>query len=218
MHTEYVFLTMHCFKRYSMGLLLFLLPLGMQGRPIKQKDLRLLSEWLQGTFTNQKQAMKDTSLLDGQWVMQRIWPDAEDGYWFYWELARRIKPEKPLQQRVGHLYQNAQKETIWETYLLLDEAKYVNAWKNNELLNTITHDRLKGNSACLRMVKKNKKNFTLLPASESCMEENGTWPAAQQWEIGKEYWLYLEQVSDTPVLHQGTQRKPALRWVKTKKG
>ena len=77
------------------------LSLAQETRP----SLDLLKHCMVGSYTSAAQAARDTSYMDIELEMARIWLKEADGIWLYVEQAAAKKKDKPYRQRIYHLTQ-----------------------------------------------------------------------------------------------------------------
>ena len=62
-----------------------------------------LAATMEGSYTSAEQATADTSYLEIELEMKRIWGKRKDGAWFYVEQAAASSKDKPYRQRVYHV-------------------------------------------------------------------------------------------------------------------
>lgn len=67
--------------------------------------LEELASHMVGSYTSAQQAKADTSYLEIELEMVRIWPERLDGVWLYVEQAVASSKAEPYRQRVYHLEQ-----------------------------------------------------------------------------------------------------------------
>ncbi len=88
--------------------LLALALIGGGLRTMAQNDkpsLDLLKRYMVGSYSSTAQHARDTSYLDIELEMARIWLKETDGIWLYVEQAAANKKDKPYRQRIYHLTQ-----------------------------------------------------------------------------------------------------------------
>lgn len=71
----------------------------------EKPTLDLLKRFMVGSYSSAAQHVRDTSYLDIELEMRRIWLKEPDGIWLYVEQAAAKKKEKPYRQRIYHLTQ-----------------------------------------------------------------------------------------------------------------
>lgn len=66
-----------------------------------------LANWMEGSFSSEVQHLQDKeNYYHIKLDIIRVWPEREDGVWFYVEQAAKGYETKPYRQRVYHLYEN----------------------------------------------------------------------------------------------------------------
>lgn len=88
-------------KRIVITFLVFAMPIVMNAQ--RTRALEQLAGIMAGSYTNADQAAQDTSYLNIELEMVRIWAKRRDGAWFYVEQAAAMSKEKPYRQRVYHI-------------------------------------------------------------------------------------------------------------------
>ena len=68
-------------------------------------SLDLLKRYMVGSYSSTAQHARDTSYLNIELEMARIWLKETDGIWLYVEQAAANKKDKPYRQRIYHLTQ-----------------------------------------------------------------------------------------------------------------
>ena len=94
----------------TMRTLLFAITLlGIQVPPTHAQDerpsLMLLKKYMVGSYSSALQARRDTTYLNIELEMVRIWLKDTNGIWLYVEQATAAKKDKPYRQRIYHLTQ-----------------------------------------------------------------------------------------------------------------
>ncbi len=93
-------------------------------------SLDLLKRYMIGSYTSAAQAVRDTSYLNIELEMARIWLKEKDGIWLYVEQATAAKKDKPYRQRIYHLQQQDD-STFISTVCNLDSMHlFVGAYKD----------------------------------------------------------------------------------------
>lgn len=69
----------------------------------RTRALEQLAYTMEGSYTSAEQARADTSYLEIELEMMRIWHKRRDGAWFYVEQAAAASKDKPYRQRVYRL-------------------------------------------------------------------------------------------------------------------
>lgn len=123
-------------------------------------DLKRLAEMMEGSYNSTAQHIADTvNYFDIRLHIKRVWKERTDGYWFYVEQAVATFQHKPYRQRFYRLYQREDGKFVSEVYTIPDEARYVGAWKNPDLLNNLAADALTERTGCAVILRKQGKDF-----------------------------------------------------------
>jgi hypothetical protein len=93
-------------------------------------SLDLLKRYMVGSYTSAAQASRDTSYLNIELEMARIWLREKDGIWLYVEQATAAKKDKPYRQRIYHLQQQGDSTFISTVYNLDSMHLFVGAHKD----------------------------------------------------------------------------------------
>ncbi len=111
-------------------------------------DLDTLNMWMSGSFTSAAQAAEDSSYYEIELEMVPIWTERRDGRWLYVEQAVAGHKVRPYRQRVYRL--SRQDEMFLESavFLIPGEERFVGAYENAELFNTLTLDSLIEKEGC----------------------------------------------------------------------
>ncbi|MEM9166042.1 MAG: chromophore lyase CpcT/CpeT [Planctomycetota bacterium] len=96
------------------------------------------ARWLEGTFTSAEQAAEDENYFEVVLHHHPIWPERDDGRWFYVEQAVAGALDRPYRQRVyrvwarpsSSLREIAVESTVYE---LPDPDAFINAWSSQDL-------------------------------------------------------------------------------------
>ena len=83
--------------------ILFTISINSFAKP--KSELLKLAAYMEGSFSSEKQSIKDTNYFDIRLQMKRIWKDRTDGIWLYVEQAVSTAQQKPYRQRVYHVTQ-----------------------------------------------------------------------------------------------------------------
>lgn len=104
--------------------------------------MEALAVTMEGSYTNAEQAKADTSYMEVEMEMVRIWGKRKDGAWFYVEQAAVDTKDKPYRQRVYHV-QEVNDSTFTSDILTIKsgEALY-GAYKDPVKLDALRADSL----------------------------------------------------------------------------
>ncbi len=94
------------------------------------QELSLLSEWLTGSFSSEKQAQttNDPYIFDVRMKIATIWNERKDGHWVYVEQAESESLSSPYRQRIYHLTYN-EGELSDRIYRLTNPEEFVGSWE-----------------------------------------------------------------------------------------
>jgi hypothetical protein len=111
-------------------------------------DLKILADWMTGSFSSEELVKIDSSYLDIRMEMFPIWTDRTDGYWLFVEQAVAIHAHEPYRLRVYHLTQRDEGTFVSDIYMFEDPLRFAGAWKKPELLANVTPDSLTLREGC----------------------------------------------------------------------
>ena len=114
----------------------------------QDKELIRLANWLQGSYSSELQAKKDSDFFDIRLHISRIWQDKKDGFWFYVEQAVASSQEKPYRQRVYHLTQLSDSKFESAVFTLPKPLRFAGDWKKENALAQMTPDSLEKRKGC----------------------------------------------------------------------
>lgn len=124
---------------------------------VSNKDLQVLSSYLQGTYNTEEQSKNDSDYFNISLIISPIWKNKKtDGYWFYVEQAMASKKDKPYRQRVYHLTQKGENSFESAIYTLADPLRFA---QKVELVEALPIDSLQHKEGCSVFLKKNKIGF-----------------------------------------------------------
>ncbi len=86
--------------------------------------------------------------------MTPIWKKEKNGYWLYVEQATATAQDKPYRQRVYHVYKHDDTTIASKVYEIKDPKPYVNAWKEEQKLKSLTRDQLVDRQGCAIYLRK----------------------------------------------------------------
>lgn len=114
-----------------------------------KNNLEQLSAIMPGVYTNTKQY--NASPNDFYHIIMklyRIWPDRDDGRWFYIEQAQFDVQDRPYRQRVYRLHRGERDTLVSQVYNLPDPEAFVNKGDDAGLWKELTPDKLIEREGC----------------------------------------------------------------------
>lgn len=133
--------------------------IGAAMPPKKDKALERLAKWLEGSFSTEAQAARDTNFYDIRLHMKRIWPERKGEYWLYVEQAMGERPERPYRQRVYRLYRGNGDTLVSAIYTFEKPLRYAGDFQKDKPLAALTPDSLQLRDGCeVYMVWQEAKN------------------------------------------------------------
>ncbi len=122
-------------------------------------DLSALAKLMSGKFSSEEQASQDTRFYNIRLVMIPIWEDDKNSKWLYVEQAAATNLEKPYRQRVYQLMQVQSHTFESKVYELPNPSKYIYAWEQPELFDSISPDSLIVREGCSVFLQKEGECF-----------------------------------------------------------
>lgn len=125
--------------------------------PDPAADLRLLADWMTGSFDSADQAGRSPEqFYHIDLHICRIWPDQPDGVWLYVEQASALEPDRPYRQRVYQLAALADGSIECNVFSLPDAAAHVGAWRESAPLTGLTPLDLLPRTGCALFLRRNE--------------------------------------------------------------
>ena len=112
------------------------------------EDLDSLLSWMEGDFSSARHHQHDSSFLDIDLHMKRIWHDRTDGAWFYVEQAVAANPTAPYRQRIYRVQRVEEGMLESIVYELPDPKGAIGAWQDVTRLDELQPDALKQRRGC----------------------------------------------------------------------
>lgn len=137
--------------------ILFTLSVNSSAKP--KNELLKLASYMEGSFSSEKQSIKDTNYFDIRLQMKRIWKDRTDGIWLYVEQAVSTAQQKPYRQRVYHVTQIGKNKFESAVYTIENPLRFAGDYKKDTALSGLTPDSLKSRDGCSVFLTKNKKGY-----------------------------------------------------------
>lgn len=123
-----------------------------------------------GAFDSKAQAMQDSAnYYEIHLHMKPIWENRKDGFWLYVEQAMVSALEKPYRQRIYHVFLSGDSAIISEVYELQKPLRFAGAWRDENMLSSLTTDSLISRTGCAIILKKNPDgSFSGKTGDRSC--------------------------------------------------
>ena len=137
--------------------ILFTISVNSFAKP--KSELLKLASYMEGSFSSEKQSIKDTNYFDIRLQMKRIWKDRTDGIWLYVEQAVSTAQQKPYRQRVYHVTQIGKNKFESAVYTMENPLRFAGDYKKDNALSGLTPDSLKSRDGCSVFLTKNKKGY-----------------------------------------------------------
>jgi hypothetical protein len=125
---------------------------------------------MQGSYSSEKQSVKDTSYFNISLRMVPIWKNK--GHYLYVEQALFKKQDKPYRVRIYKITQRSENEFISEIHTLKNEKDWVGKWATPEAFDAISENDIDLKPGCgvvLQRVSKNK--FVGSTGEKTCPSE-----------------------------------------------
>lgn len=132
-------------------LLLFLITLiflyGCNTKVVNDPELEGFVQILTGKFSSKKQANEDSGYAAVCLINTPIWLN-QSGYWFYQELFNEEKKTAIYNQRIINIKRVDSITLSSISYVIPNQKKYINGWKDASLFNHLTIDSLTIRDGC----------------------------------------------------------------------
>jgi CpeT protein len=122
-----------------------------------EANMNELATIMQGTYSSEKQSVKDTSYFNISLRMVPIWKNK--GHYLYVEQALFKKQDKPYRVRIYKITQRSENEFISEIHTLKNEKEWIGKWKTPEAFDALTENEIDLKPGCgvvLHRISKNK--------------------------------------------------------------
>jgi len=120
-------------------------------------ELKVLKEYMTGTFNSSDQAKTDESFYDISLTMVPIWEN-EPGEWLYVEQAVSSNLEKPYRQRVYELMVRPDGHFESRVYTIDEPEKYIQAWTKVDGFSSFSPENIQLKGGCEVVLKYNGSN------------------------------------------------------------
>ena len=132
------------------------------------KGLNALAEMMTGYFNSAKQAAFDSAYFDISLTMKPIWPGDNHIKWLYVEQAVTANIKQPYRQRIYRLSLVEQEKYESRVYELPDPDRFIHAWENNDIFDTISQDSLISRQGCSVYLQRSGSCFTGSTHEDDC--------------------------------------------------
>jgi hypothetical protein len=135
-----------------------------------EAHLNELVSIMQGTYSSEKQSVKDTSYFNISLRMVPIWKNK--GHYLYVEQALFKKQDKPYRVRIYKVSQRGENEFISEIHTLKNEKEWIGKWATPEAFDALTENDIELKPGCgvvLQRIEKNK--FAGSTGEKTCPSE-----------------------------------------------
>lgn len=136
-------------------------------------SLELLASTMVGSYTSAEQAKSDTSYLDIELEMVRIWPESTDGIWIYVEQAVASSKAKPYRQRVYHLEQVDDSTFTSSILSIKDGEAWFGAYDDPVKLATLPASALQPMEGCVITLRQRGKKYVGSTKDRECPNKRG---------------------------------------------
>ncbi|MEM8756729.1 MAG: chromophore lyase CpcT/CpeT [Planctomycetota bacterium] len=104
--------------------------------------------WLEGSFSSAEQAARDDRFFEVVLHHARIWPEREDGYWFYVEQAIAAAADRPYRQRVYRVWLRPDRAVESAVYEMPDPESRAGTWDSPESFDDLSPLNLTKREGC----------------------------------------------------------------------
>lgn len=138
-------------KNYIYILLLVIISGCQSAKVAKQNELQQLMNFMQGTYSSEKQSIEDKEYFNISLRMTPIWKSK--GHYLYVEQAMFEKQDSPYRVRI---YKVSQRNDafISEIYTLKNEKEWIGKWKTPEVFNNLAESDIELKPGCEVILKK----------------------------------------------------------------
>ncbi|WP_299608309.1 chromophore lyase CpcT/CpeT [uncultured Aquimarina sp.] len=114
---------------------------------VNDPELEDFVQILTGKFSSKKQAKEESGYAAVCLINSPIWKD-QSGYWFYQELFNEEKSTAIYNQRIINIKRVDSITISSSSYIIPNQKKYINGWKDTSLFNQLTIDSLTVRAGC----------------------------------------------------------------------
>jgi hypothetical protein len=162
--------------------------LQAQAVKVNNRELKKVVMLMAGEFSSKSQSKADSAYFHITLKMKPCWKNNKDGYWLYVEQAVASMPDKPYRQRMYHVFIENDTTIASKVYELKSREKYIGAWKNEALLETIHSDSIIDRQGCAILLHKTgKKEYNGSTPGKECLSSlRGATYATSEVTISKD--------------------------------
>jgi hypothetical protein len=137
---------------------------------LNQENLVTLKSYMSGTFNSAIQAKNDSDFYEIHLHMQPIWEESKDGFWLYVEQAIVSALDKPYRQRIYHVSLANDSTIVSKVYEMKSPLRFAGAFKNVDLLKSLTIDSLEAREGCAILLHaRNNNTFVGSTKDKDCL-------------------------------------------------
>lgn len=135
-----------------------------------EAHLNELVSIMQGTYSSEKQSIKDTTYFNISLRMVPIWKNK--GHYLYVEQALFKKQDKPYRVRIYKVSQRGENEFISEIHTLKNEKEWIGKWATPEAFDALTESDIELKPGCEVVLQRLGKNkFAGSTGEKTCPSE-----------------------------------------------
>lgn len=138
-------------KNYIYILLLVIISGCQSAKVAKQNELQQLMNFMQGTYSSEKQSIEDKEYFNISLHMTPIWKSK--GHYLYVEQAIFEKQDSPYRVRI-YKVSKRNEEFISEIYTLKNEKEWIGKWKTPEAFDNLAETDIELKQGCEVILKK----------------------------------------------------------------
>jgi hypothetical protein len=138
-------------KNYIYILLLVIISGCQSAKVAKQNELQQLMNFMQGTYSSEKQSIEDKEYFNISLRMTPIWKSK--GHYLYVEQAMFEKQDSPYRVRIYKVSQRND-EFISEIFTFKNEKEWIGKWKTPEAFDNLAESDIELKPGCEVILKK----------------------------------------------------------------
>lgn len=128
-------------------LFLIIVSIGCNTKKSNDQELDDFVRIISGNFSSKEQSKKESGYSAVNLYNYPIWKN-RSGYWFYQELFDHKNNTSVYNQRIIHIKRVNSVTISTTSYVIPNQKKYVNSWKNVAVFDSLTKDSLKIREGC----------------------------------------------------------------------
>lgn len=138
----------------------------------QDRELKTLVKWMTGDFSSQAQSQRDSDYFDIRLHIRPIWKSDKSAHWLYVEQAVAAAENKPYRQRVYKVERNGENGFKSSVYTLPEPEKWIGAYKNPSLFNTLKPEMLSLREGCAVFLERQSARSFVGATRDSGCESN----------------------------------------------